>query len=210
MDATKSLKLKRKQCEELNGNGLSLKAKKVDDRFSFDIEDSQIDLFKQGEIPANTAKNTEWSYRNFESWRVAKNKGLTETEKCPDSVLLLKAMEALCNWLCKFVVETRKENVEQYTPRSLYLLLAGLQRHVRNSQSNVNIFQDVEFKPLKNCCDSLFKRLHAKGIRVEWKETPALLSDEENQLWESGIISLDNPAGLLRALFFYNGKKLLP
>jgi len=73
MDATKSLKLKRKQGEE-NGNGPSLKAKKVDDRFLFDIEDSQIDLFKQGEIPANTAENTEWSYQNFESWRAAKKK----------------------------------------------------------------------------------------------------------------------------------------
>jgi len=99
MDAMKSLKLKLKQDEE-NGNGPSLKAKKVDDRFSFDIEDSQIDLFKQGEIPANTAENTEWSYQIFESWRAAKNKGLTETEKCFDNVLRLKDQKVLCNWLC--------------------------------------------------------------------------------------------------------------
>jgi len=46
MDAMKSLKLKCKQGEE-NGNGPFLKAKKVDDRFSFDIEDSQIDLFSK-------------------------------------------------------------------------------------------------------------------------------------------------------------------
>jgi len=163
MDVTKLLKLKCKQGEK-NGNGLSLKAKKVDDHFLFDIEDSQIDLFMQGGIPANMAKNTGWSYQNFESWWAAKNKGLTETENCHNNVLLLKYKEALCNWLCKFVVETRKENGKQYTPCSLYLLLAELQRHMQNYQSNVNIFQDVEFKPLKNCCDLLFKRLHAKGI----------------------------------------------
>jgi len=114
--------------------------------------------------------------------------------------------------LCKFVVEIRKANGKQYTPHSLYLLLVELQRHMQNSQSNVNIFQDVEFNPLKNCCNSLFKRLHTKRIGVEQKETPTLSSDEENQLWESGVISLDNPTGLLHCTcsIFLQWKKLLP
>jgi len=77
---------------------------------------------------------------------------------------------------------------------------------MQNSQSNTNIFQDVKFKPLKNCCDLLFKILHPKRIEVERKVTPALSSDEENQLWESEIINLDNPTSLLHAVFFYNGK----
>ena len=72
-------------------------------------------------------------------------------------------------------------------------------------QNDVNIFQDIEFKPLKNCCDSLFE-LHAKGIGADRKEMPALSSDEEDKLWETGVIGIDNPLALLRAVFFYNGK----
>ena len=55
----------------------------------------------------------------------------------------------------------------------------------------MNIFQDIEFKPLKNYCDSLFE-LHAKGIGADQKEMPALSSDEEDKLWEKGVISIDS------------------
>lgn len=103
--------------------------------------------------------------------------------------------------------ETHKANGEEYTPRSLYLILAGLQRHlhqVRPSE-DLNIFQDASFKPLKNVCDSLFKRLHSKGIGTETKATPVISANEEDKLWESGVINMDTPQGLLRG-FFYNGK----
>ena len=55
----------------------------------------------------------------------------------------------MCDWLCKFVLETQRTNGEEYTPRNLYLILSGLQRYMRKYQNDVNIFQDIEFKPLK-------------------------------------------------------------
>ena len=45
--------------------------------------------------------------------------------------------------------------------------------------------------------------MHAKGIG---KSTPVLSNHEEDKLWESGVIGLDTPIGLLKAVFFYNGK----
>ena len=186
-------------CPKIVGKRLSLKHRKQDyggdengtagakvlkrnDRFSFDIQEDSLLQYKEGEIPANTAKNTEWAYRNFESWRIAKNaKCVREVEKCPDDILLVRDKTVMCDWLCKFVLETRRTNGEEYTPCSLYLLLSGLQRHMQKYQNNVNIFQDIKFKPLKNCCDSLFKQLHAKGIGANRKEMPALSSDEEEK-----------------------------
>ena len=55
-------------------------------------------------------------------------------------------------------------------------------------------------------CDSVFKRLHAKGIGTETKSTPVLSNHEEGKLWESGVIGLDTLIGLLKAVFCYNGK----
>ena len=100
--------------------------------------------------------------------------------------------------------EIRKGDGKEYTPRSIYLLLAGIQRHIRkvNSTTDINIFQDNAFKPLKNICDAVFKQLHSKGIGTETKVTPALSQSEEDKLWETGVINLDNPNGLLRAVFF--------
>ena len=52
----------------------------------------------------------------------------------------------------------------------------------------------------------MFKQLRSKGIGTEAKVTSALSQSEEDKLWETGMINLDSPTGLLRAVFFYNGK----
>ena len=59
----------------------------------------------------------------------------------------------------------------------------------------MNIFQDIEFKPLKNCCDTLFKQLHVKGIGADQKETPVLSCDKEDKIWEKEVIGIDSTAG---------------
>ena len=100
-----------------------------------------------------------------------------------------------------------KGNGMEYSP-NLYLILAGLQRYicqVRPSE-DLNIFQDASFKPLKNVCNSLFKKFYSKGISMETKATAVSSANEEDKLWESGVINVDTPLGLLRRVFFYNGK----
>jgi len=71
---------------------------------------------------------------------------------------------------------------------------------------DINFFSDPQFKPLKNICDSVFKRLNGKGVDTETKSTPVLTVKAEKKLWNSKILNLDTPLGLLRAVFFYNGK----
>jgi len=68
------------------------------------------------------------------------------------------------------------------------------------------LFQDPHYKPLKNVCDSVFKKTTQKGIGTEIKQTPVLSLPEEDLLWERAI-NLDTPKGLLRAVFFCNVKK---
>ena len=70
----------------------------------------------------------------------------------------------------------------------------------------INFSRGRGFLLLKNVCDSIYKRLHSKGIAVDTKATPLLSQTEEDILWEKGVLSLDNPTGLLNAVFFYNGK----
>ena len=70
----------------------------------------------------------------------------------------------------------------------------------------MNIFTDARFKELRNVYDSVFNRLHQKGIGSETKSTTVLTQLEEDKLWELGVLNLDTPIGLLRSTFFYNGK----
>ena len=89
-------------------------------------------------------------------------------------------------------------------PRTLYLILAGIQRHLQKLRplDPINIFEDVPFKPLKNICDFIFQMLHHKGIGAETKATAALSKSDEYTLWDKGILDLNTPKGLLRAVFF--------
>ena len=82
--------------------------------------------------------------------------------------------------------ETRKGNREEYTPRSLYLLLNGLQRYIRKTEEfNTCIWKDPVFTPLKNVCNSLFKRSHNSGVGADIKSMPVLTPDDEDKLWTS-------------------------
>ena len=80
--------------------------------------------------------------------------------------------------------EARKADGKEYTPRSLYLLLCALQRYIREVRpsEDTNLFQQPVFRPLKNVCVAVFKRLHNKGIGTDTKVTPVLYEDEENTL----------------------------
>ena len=176
----------------------------AEDRFVFDIDDEELQKMKDGTCPVNTKKNNEWAMRTFELWCSQRNKRFSD-EKCPDSVFENK--DTACEWLCKFVAEVCKADSRDYTPRSIYLLLAGLQRSIRShSKEEINIFSDHEFKELKKVCDTVFKQLHSKGIGSTTKSASVLGPEEEKKLWDTGVLSVSTPTGLLRAVFFYNGK----
>ena len=52
----------------------------------------------------------------------------------------------------------------------------------------------------------MFTCLHPKGVGAEIKATPVINPDDERKLWTTGVLNLSTPIGLLRAVFFYNGK----
>ena len=177
-------------------------------RFAFDVTSEDLESYKEGECSANTNKNNEWALRTFQAWVTARNIKYP-TDPCPSNIFTTENHQELCDWLCKFTAEARKADGTEYTPRSLYLILAGLQRHIRRLRptETFNLFHDPVFYPLKNVCDSVFKRLHSKGIGTDTKATPVLSVSEGDVLWKEGVINLNHPEGLLKnAVFFYNGK----
>ena len=59
----------------------------VGDRFSFDITSDELKKLMEGECLVNTDKNNEWAYKNFESWRTARNQRFPKIH-CPDDVFM--------------------------------------------------------------------------------------------------------------------------
>ena len=185
------------------------KLQKIDKRFDFNVTSDDLFRFMEGETPVNTERSTTWAVKIFKDWRIARNTTVT-TDLCPENIFTLEDSDIICQWLCKFVTKVRKTTGQEYTPHSLYLILSGLQRHVRKLRplETINLFKDIHYRPLKNVCDSVFKQLHQKGIGTETKETPVLSKDDKDELWNK-VFSLDTPKGLLQAVFFCNSKSFV-
>ena len=168
--------------------------------FQFSSEEQLSELVK-GLIPENTKGN--WALKNFNLWNDANLEN-----PVPEDILTSSDPDLLNHHLSQFVVETRKANGEHYPPSSLHQLLCGLLRHkceVNPCCSNFLNKKDARFKPLQGTMDALFHNLHSQGLgRI--KHAEIITPEEEEQLWESGIMNSTTLKGLQNAVFHLVGK----
>ena len=108
-------------------------------------------------------------------------------------------------WLSKFVLETRRSDGEHYPPNTLYSICCGLLRYLREHRPEVNFFQDTSFAGFRKTLDGEMKRLHSHGLGVAMKQAEPLTVDEENQLWEQGLLGDRTPQTLLDTMLFLCG-----
>ena len=161
-------------------------------------------------VPKNTAISTKWAVSNFECWRKRRNEtfNLEPERQVPDGLLLGHDSAALCKWLSVYVAEARKQDGSPFPPKSLYVLLTGLLRHMRSKNPTCPNFLEtnqLEFVSLHNAMDNVFRKLHVEGVQAESRSMEAFNKEEIGHLWGSGSLSTKTPKGLLRAVFFNNG-----
>ena len=172
------------------------------------VSDEDMSTICKGYVPPNTAKNTKWSVTVFNEWKSARNNGAGE-EKCPDNVLERPDVTKLNFWLSRFVAEVRRSDNEPYPPKSIHQLLCGILRFMRSIDPACPNFldrSDTRFRDFHGSCEVIFRRLHQSGVGTVVRHTPVFSIDEEGVLWSSGVLSVDNPKGLQRAVFYYVGK----
>ena len=61
------------------------------------------------------------------------------------------------------------------------------------------------FEGLSNALDKVCRELRQEGLGTIRKGSSVFTAEEEDSLWKKGVIGLDTPVKLLRAVFFYNG-----
>ena len=160
-------------------------------------------------VPKKTEDATAWSLRNFHCWLKNRN-SQDQLEKCPENLLEEMDTKKLNYWLAVFLVETRKVTGESYPPTTLHSIMSGLLRYMRtvDPQRCPNFFarNNAEFVTLQNTMDSVFRTLRKEGIGSEKKTAKPFSKEEEQQLWSSGALGVQDPVSLQRAVFFSNGK----
>ena len=125
-----------------------------------------------------------------------------------DGLLLGHDSAALCKWLSVYVAEAKKQDSSPFPPKSLYMLLAGILRHMCSKNPLCPNFLDnkqLQFVSLHDAMDNVFRKLRVEGVQANSKSTEAFTKKEICQLWDSGTLSTTTPKGLLCAVFFLNG-----
>ena len=187
---------------------LSLSLKNKVDRFA-DVTQETLEDMSLYKMPKNSSQNCKWAMKNFVEWLESYN-SRNPDKPCPSDVLSPSCGKDVLNeWLCVYVNETRNQKGERYSPKTLYALLCGILRHMRVSNPRYPNFlegNDPDFVRFRNTLDNLFKVLRTTGIGSSSSHTEDISKDDERQLWSCGVLNIDSPKGLLRAVFFYCGK----
>ena len=95
-----------------------------------------------------------------------------------------------------------------HTPRSVSMLLSGLQRFINSKQEQHKVLVKLAdptnsaFRELHNVVERCNRELHDKGIGVTRKQVEIISKEEEQGLWKSGTLGAHSPLALLNSVFF--------
>jgi hypothetical protein len=104
--------------------------------------------------------------------------------------------DELCFSLSRFVLEVRKENGEAYPAEMLYEIVISLQLYLAMYGREMKFLNDVEFVCLKNTLDSKMKDLTKQGIRARRRQAEIITEEEEDKLWQTGVLGDKTPKQL--------------
>ena len=87
-------------------------------------------------------------------------------------------------------------------------MCCGLQRFLRdNGRPGLNVFERPKFKHFQDCLDAEMKRLtNIIGVGSTVKQAEPLREDQEQKLWNLGLLGEDSHSVLLNTMVFLIGK----
>ena len=207
-----SLTLKRNALTVVTGACAKKPRKALQAKNDNAISEAEYEVMAAPFVPSNTKKNNQWAHNNFVAWRDARN-ARNPDNLCPEDLLSKQPfdVEALAYWLPRYACETRTKAGKKYPASTILSLLGGLLREMRALSPECPNFLDTSdsrFKGMHSIIDAYFRQLRSEGVGAIVKHASLINKEEENLLWEHGVLGDDSPERLLNAVFFYNGKNI--
>lgn len=171
-------------------------------RFASPVTDEEINQLKESKKNKNTAKSTKWSFNIFESWRQS---------RLGDNIPELRVMDkpTMSYWLSRFVLEVRNQKGLEYTGKTLYNILCGILRSLRDGGVNDKNFldeSDADFAELYKIIDSKMKDLLQRGIGTQTRQADPVTEKDEEMLWDTGVFGSTDSQRLQYTVFYYSCK----
>ena len=99
------------------------------------------------------------------------------------------------------------ENGEPYPATSIRSLLSGIQRVLQANKVPFNLFDksDLRFRDIHMTLDTVSVSIRKEGVGTEVKHANVISMEDEDSMWEKGVIDTTSPWALLRAAFYTVG-----
>ena len=151
-----------------------------------------------------TTKAKSWAVKMFNDWKRATNERAKEA-RVPDDIFLCSDKEIITSILSRFVAETRITNGIAYPSKTLYQLMCGPLRHMKECPNFLDK-KDNQFRTLHRAMDAHFHHLHSNGVGRIIKHAKSQSREDEQKLWATGVMGTTNPRALQNTAFFIVGK----
>lgn len=107
--------------------------------------------------------------------------------------------------LSRFIVEVKKKDGKDFPGETLFEMVMAVQKYLNLQGSHLKFLDDESFITLKNTLDTIMKQRTAAGLGIKRRQAEIITVEEEELMWEMGVLGTDNPEKLLYTLFYLNG-----
>lgn len=161
-------------------------------RFTLATENT-IEELRNGSKNQNTSKSTSFWLSVWKTWCEEKSIVLEIEEHEPAD--LNKLLE-------KFYAEVKNKNGEDYEPDSLRVMIAALDRHLKDKHYLLSIVKDREFHSSKQVLEGKAKLLRQAGRGKRPNKARNLTKEEEEVLWKENKFGSKTPEALVNTMWW--------
>ncbi|XP_062572787.1 uncharacterized protein LOC134234758 [Saccostrea cucullata] len=104
-----------------------------------------------------------------------------------------------------FIAEVHNKSGGEYHPNTLSEIVISIQHFLRGSGRFDNFLDDTDFAYMPPVLDAKMKELSRMGIGISRKQADIISAEQENEMWERGILETDTAKMLVDTLLYSIG-----
>ena len=171
-------------------------------KFAQPVSNKDIVKTMHSAIPTTTRRDNKYCYTLWNDWVLYRANSTGEVIPLLHNI----TAEELQHWLCAFVLEVRKKDGNLFVPNTLHHICCGIMRYLRtNGMPQIDIFKDSGFSQFRMVLDAEMKRLQSAGIGAVHRKAEPITFEEEEILWQKGILGDHTPESLVNTMVYMNG-----
>ena len=96
----------------------------------------------------------------------------------------------------------RKKDGSEYETDSLRVIIASLDRHLKEPGSRISFAKDREFVSSRKVLEGKARFLREQGYGKRPRASKALTTEDEELLWSKGLLGSQSPKSLMATIWF--------